>query len=403
MTEKFVTKRPHKKSRAGCQTCKARKIKCDEAHPSCGFCSTRKIPCNYIRAPPSDLPSPPDSQTLAVRSSSSSSQSDEDIEDIFARDDITSVPGAMPTSGSLTSVDLRMMHHWATFTCKSIGIGNPLMDAVFEWTMPNLAFNNEFLMNGMLGIASLHMQRMLPDPTQVRKQTDLYRVKSFQTFREALPTIDTNSSSYEAALLMALMLVILTSKDYSNDGELSVINWLVLYGGLSTVMNMTGHNRVMESNVAEVFKRELTILETPPVIPTILIDMVAGIGPMDPDYEGLETYCKTLDSMANLFTCLRENGLSTPLNVRVVAWPSYLTSEFVKFAKENRPRAMVILSYYLAFLKLIKGVWWIEGMSDPEIDIITTMVGPKYHIFMEVPLLVRNTTDINEIVSILLR
>jgi Fungal specific transcription factor domain len=289
------------------------------------------------------------------------------------------------------------------FTCKSIGIGNPRMDAVFEWTLPQLAFENEFLMNGILGIASLHMQRMIPDATHVRKQTDLYRVKAVQTFREALPIIDTNSSSYQAALLMALMLVILTSKDYVNEGELSIINWLVLYRGLNTVMSMSDYEKVMDTNVAEVFRRELTILKTAPVIPSILFDMVAEIGPTDPDYEGLEIYCKALDAMAPLFTCLRENGLGAPLYVRAVSWPSYLTNEFVAFAKESRPRALVILSWYLAVLKLIKGVWWVEGISDPDIDVIRKLVDPKLQKFLEVPLLVRNTSDVDVIVNLLLR
>lgn len=61
------TKKPHRKSRAGCQGCKTRKIKvcckscthcvrdlteqiavkCDEVHPQCTFCITHEVPCIY--------------------------------------------------------------------------------------------------------------------------------------------------------------------------------------------------------------------------------------------------------------------------------------------------------------------------------------------------------------------
>lgn len=366
----------------------------------------RKIACTYIRAPGPYPPSPPpDFQSVIVRSpgESASSQSDEDIKDLDLTPDAPLVAGLMPTLGHITSNDLKLMHHWSTLTWKSLGVGSPAMDAVFEWTLPNLAFDNEFLMNGVLGIASLHMQRMLPDPTQARKQTDLYRVKAVQSFREALPNIDVHSSAYEAALLMAIFLLILTAKDYENYGELRVINWLVLFRGLQTLMQMSTYQNIMHTKVAGVFTRELTPLKSPPVIPTILVDMMASIDPMDPDYEGLECYCKALDVMGPLFTCLREDGLGATLYVRSIAWPTYLSDDFLAYAKKKRPQALVILSYYLSFLKLMKGVWWIEGFSDPDIDAISHIVGPKWRRFMKVPLRIRNMSDVNEMASFLLQ
>src|SRR4051812_8100193 len=43
----YHTKRPHRKSRAGCRNCKTRKVKCDEARPSCRACTLRKEHCSY--------------------------------------------------------------------------------------------------------------------------------------------------------------------------------------------------------------------------------------------------------------------------------------------------------------------------------------------------------------------
>ncbi|KFY40544.1 hypothetical protein V495_05380, partial [Pseudogymnoascus sp. VKM F-4514 (FW-929)] len=40
-------RRSHKKSRAGCQRCKLRKVKCDEAHPICGNCTKHGVPCDF--------------------------------------------------------------------------------------------------------------------------------------------------------------------------------------------------------------------------------------------------------------------------------------------------------------------------------------------------------------------
>ncbi|KAI9931221.1 hypothetical protein ASPWEDRAFT_233568 [Aspergillus wentii DTO 134E9] len=39
----------HKRSRSGCFTCRLRRKKCDEAHPSCGACSNLCVKCEYKR------------------------------------------------------------------------------------------------------------------------------------------------------------------------------------------------------------------------------------------------------------------------------------------------------------------------------------------------------------------
>lgn len=42
-----MARRPHKKSRAGCLTCKRRHVKCDETRPICIPCSTAHRECEY--------------------------------------------------------------------------------------------------------------------------------------------------------------------------------------------------------------------------------------------------------------------------------------------------------------------------------------------------------------------
>jgi hypothetical protein len=42
-----MARRPHKKSRAGCLTCKRRHVKCDETRPACVPCSTSHRECEY--------------------------------------------------------------------------------------------------------------------------------------------------------------------------------------------------------------------------------------------------------------------------------------------------------------------------------------------------------------------
>ncbi|KAK6499992.1 hypothetical protein TWF481_010349 [Arthrobotrys musiformis] len=51
-------RRSHSKSRAGCRTCKERKVKCDESHPTCENCVRARRTCLYEPAK-GELPVPP--------------------------------------------------------------------------------------------------------------------------------------------------------------------------------------------------------------------------------------------------------------------------------------------------------------------------------------------------------
>ena len=259
-------------------------------------------------------------------------------------------------------------------------------------------------MNGMLGITSLHRQRLLPDAGNAQKQTDIYRIKTFSSFWKAVATVAPDSPIYEAVLITALLLVVLCSRDYkSDDGELTVVRWFLLFRGLKAVIELRSFGGILGISVSPVFRRENTELKTVPLIPAVLMKMLASIHPLDQDYAELPLYCESLDAMGILYASLRKDGVGANLSIRVISWPSFGSDRFVQLAKENRPRALVLLALYLVFVKLVKGLWWTEGISDHEITTISNIVGPKYASYMEVPLQAAQTTNLDDIAALLLK
>ncbi|KAE8447310.1 hypothetical protein EG329_010868 [Mollisiaceae sp. DMI_Dod_QoI] len=403
MTGEFITKRPHKKSRGGCQTCKAKK--CDEVQPKCTFCEKRNLSCVYPPKTTKSVPSnPSSSQSHEIWAREVSPQSDRGDADAETSWALVASPSALVTTsaGVLSPIDIRMMHQWSSMTSTSVAVGDGA-HRTLQFVIPELAFENEFLMNGMLGIASLHVQSLVPNPEQVQKQTDIYRAKALSTFRRTLPRIPPFGREYEAALVMSILLVILCSKDYVlEEGELTVVNWFILYRGLSTIITMASFPKVTSMSVSPIFQREISELKITPVIPTVLMDMVRAIPADDADFEMLEDYCKILDALGMLYASLQQDGLGDGLFIRVVAWPSFSSHGFSKCASDYRPRALVILSYYMMFVKLAKELWWMNGVSDRDIQGIAKMVGPKWLPFMMVPLQAVAMTDRDEIVKLML-
>ena len=59
--------------------------------------------------------------------------------------------------------------------------------------------------------------------------------------------------------------------------------------------------------------------------------------------------------------------------------------------------------YYLSFLKLVPGLWWIKGIPERDMSIIAKTIDPEYLTYMEVPLQIMEMTDSQEIADLLLK
>ncbi|KAF7948178.1 uncharacterized protein EAE97_003589 [Botrytis byssoidea] len=405
MSAVFTTKRPHKKSRAGCQTCKTKKIKCDEAKPKCSFCEIRKLPCQYIQkaAKVNDTISPTEhEQTTSLVKSSTHGRPVQSAEPSWDPRS-TPFPPLRTASGVLSVMDLRMVHHYSTYTGPIVALG-PAACHVMKVVVPSLAFDNPFLLNGMLGLASLHNQYLLPQNEDHKRQTALYRGKVFRDYRAALATVTKDSKNYEAVLVMALLLVVLASGDRGENDELTVASWMGLYSGLRIIVSMkTPDGGVNDTtSVGPLFVRNLNDLLTTPLVPSALLHML-HMDPDDQDYENLQVYCGTLDALGNLYASLRQDELSVPLFIRIISWPSFTPNEFTALVKSKRPRALIICAYYMSFIKLVSGLWWLEGLADRDIRAITNMLSPNWNYVLDVPLEILHTQDRHKIVDILLR
>jgi len=201
---------------------------------------------------------------------------------------------------------------------------------------------------------------------------------------------------------MAILLVLLYSLNSTfEDGEIMAVQWLVLYRGLQTIIQLNPVPKNESLRVYPIFQRELSELKVKPVIPRILLSMVQEIHPLDPEYDQLEYYCNTLDTLGILFAGLKQDGVGEKLSIRIVSWCSFTSQEFTNLAKEKRPRALVILAYYMMFLKLVK-LWWVEGIAERDVVAIAGVVGPRWLPYLTVPLQVIASSDEEEIARLIL-
>ncbi|PSN66736.1 hypothetical protein BS50DRAFT_372584 [Corynespora cassiicola Philippines] len=141
-------KRPHKKSRYGCNRCRERRVKCDEALPRCSTCMKRNETCEYTRQPLSCTDSNKHDSPPESASGSTHSADPELINPSIA------APNSTSRWASVRLNELYLMHHWCTRTCHSFTSKYEELSREF---VPREAFRHGYLMDALLAVTALHI------------------------------------------------------------------------------------------------------------------------------------------------------------------------------------------------------------------------------------------------------
>ncbi|KAF2471751.1 uncharacterized protein BDR25DRAFT_22689 [Lindgomyces ingoldianus] len=144
-------KRPHTKSRLGCDRCRKRRVKCDEKEPRCTNCTARHEQCQYLRRFHSPLKSSAAYPHLDASPALSSSSS----QDMPLASSIGGHATGTPSPRSQTRVrELELMHHWSTKTCEGFWQSNV---EIFRVHVTQEAFRHSYLMDAIFALTSLHL------------------------------------------------------------------------------------------------------------------------------------------------------------------------------------------------------------------------------------------------------
>ncbi|ODH13484.1 hypothetical protein ACO22_07208 [Paracoccidioides brasiliensis] len=155
------SRKPHTKSRAGCYSCKARKVKkCPETRPICKNCTARKLDCVYPVQ--FKLQS---QQQVARRLIPDHSKKNRSAAVFW----LTTPPSPLFSSfirpigvlqllpASFTIEDMRFFHHYMIAAHPYLPFG---CDGVWVNDIPQLAHQHEYLMHAILSLGTSHLSLM---------------------------------------------------------------------------------------------------------------------------------------------------------------------------------------------------------------------------------------------------
>ncbi|KAK1761091.1 hypothetical protein QBC47DRAFT_21443 [Echria macrotheca] len=424
MDKPYHAKRPHRKSRTGCRNCKTRKVKCDEARPSCRNCTLRREQCLYPLNP-SSLP------PASSRSSSSSSPSVTsavkaiigttpvtDFEDVILTD-APSLPDTMDIvtttpvirepifiPAERSELDMRLLWHYTNSTYTSLSSwskDDPQIVNLLRVKLLEHALTTPFLMDGLLGISAMHLRYLGDTATAPDAVTAFYRARAVEGYRAAIDSAD--PSTFPALLVSSIILCGLSSSMLRGDEAqpLYILDWISVWRGIRLIIQLTRTRETAPNVMDPLFYRPPCDLEqAAQYIPSNLLFMVASIKPGDEDHNFVEAYYTALKYLGTLYQELSEHGLGPVLDLRIITFFTHLPDEFIDQAKARRKRPVVIIAHYLVFLKMLKTVWWMRGISDSEIVNICNFVGEGWEDLMRVPKAALKLTEIKELARLLL-
>ncbi|TGJ80693.1 hypothetical protein E0Z10_g8073 [Xylaria hypoxylon] len=417
--KRYLSKRPHKKSRAGCKQCKKRKVKCDEAKPTCKACTLRKEKCIYPDTPPSVLPSTakhlPTGTTSSLPLREAREQlveSIEEAEEVESVEDaafmhdmipVVSEPLFIPEQAA-DVMDMKMLWFYTTHSFQNFAINSgrsPVIDHILKVKIVEHAFRSPFLMETLKALSALHL-RVLNQPIPNQKLV-AYQAKAFQGYRNAIEKAD--PIDFPALLGCSLLTVALSSQSFRepNGKRLFVVDWIAVWRGIGLIIELIEPQAVHDSGLAALFYRPPIDMEkSAQYIPNNLLFMVTSIKYGDADYGYQKDYYELLRYLGSLYMELTEHGFGPVLDLRVITFFTFCPRPLLPLMKQYRPRVLVIIAYWLCFVKLLHhGSWWMRGL-DPQAAQIFEEIGENWGHLLRVPRMVMQTDNYLKIARLII-
>ncbi|KAA8649596.1 hypothetical protein EYZ11_005954 [Aspergillus tanneri] len=355
-------RRAHTKSRNGCDQCKRRRVKCDEKGPPCTNCVSRELPCSYMRVPTSRFNTTPSSASPApVQLLSHVTQ----LPDAGSRASPITGTISPPTLSRLR--ELELMHKYSTETYQSLS-NEPADYHVWQMILPRKALKFDFLMNGLLAIASLHMASSL-QPPEALSYIDMaleYHNRASAPYRLAINNItpDNCDALFAHAIITTIIGISLprltADRDASSTMTENIFVVFELLQGVSKILKISrpwlktnyftsrhGFFNVPFGTLdpdAEASFEQLTVLND---------TLLAGT---DTEQHGIMK-----EAINHLYRCFRRFAHSQDA-ASVLSWLTTTDKQFVHALRCRQPISFLVLLHWAVLLHGIDGMmWWAKN------------------------------------------
>ncbi|RHZ65391.1 hypothetical protein CDV55_100377 [Aspergillus turcosus] len=340
----------------GCDQCKKRRVKCDETGPPCANCVARELSCSYYNTPkprslangtsasPLSITSPGEGQISETSSRSFNSGTSSLIKDTNLR-------------------ELELMHKFSTETYLSLS-NKPQDYHVWQMVIPRKALEHDFLLNGVLAVAALHIASTLKPPDALTYiDTALeYHNRAFAPYRQAIDNLtpmncDAVFAHSVLTTVIGIALPRLTAeRDESSGITENVVVVFELLQGVSKIFKISRPWLTMqlftsqdESDKVTTSKLDSETERALDRLAALNDDIVATVDP--------EQYRIVKEAISHLRECFTRYSTSRDA-ASVLRWLAVASKEFAHALRCRKPFPLMVLMYWGVLLGELDGTWW---------------------------------------------
>ncbi|GFF40692.1 Sterol uptake control protein [Aspergillus udagawae] len=389
----------HRKSRNGCQRCRARRVKCDEARPVCRDCHRHGVACVYDRSEGQ----PHTAQTKSQRSSPHPDRS----KIVLAGSHETATAGATTApcsclqweSGYQAYTELRLLHHFTIGTSLTFP-GAHLQSIKDCWSIevPKLAFVYRPLLYAIFAISALHLYRSKSNETDLIGVRAVYLERALRDHRVCVGSMGTRIA--DAACFTCILLLIdafASLQDRPLESYRPPIEWMQLVRGSVSVFD-AALSAIQESKSARIF----SIIRSSPSFTNQIFTVgtcdcrhFSHLLPSEGFGEGdgeqllspkLEVYRSTVAYINSVWLAIEAQEHPAMICRRLMVFPLIVSQDFLKLIQEMEDRALVILAHYFALSATLTDIWWVGHTAHREVLAIARTVSAQWVTSMSWPL-----------------
>jgi hypothetical protein len=399
----------HKKSRHGCQRCKARKVKCDEGRPICRDCRRHNVPCEYV------YPILKGVETTGNPQTAEQSPTDSDR---------NSVP-FHPDHRRL--LELQLLNHFTTVVSESFpstSESETMLNLYTIYTI-NLSFEHPLLLNSLLALSALHLingprvgearrkvsgelsalinssyAESIFGPISAVEAHRVYLNLALEQQRDAitkLPNFKTDVLVLATIFLSFQAIGLSMEETTTNNSYSPPVPWLRMSKGIQVIANTlapTGNEPLLlfmsSLSTKPDFRNKEALLDPENARPFHPLLDFSAYPELDCEENTLIAYQQTLAYVGSIYRGIQESESLSILFRRFLSMGMMIPEQFLDLLDQRRPRALAILALYCSMTISVDDHWIFHGMAERDVHGLQTLLPADWQWSMEIPLQILN-------------
>lgn len=289
-------------------------------------------------------------------------------------------------------MDLELLHHFTTETCFTLS-DQPNSHRLWQVVVPQEAFHHDFLMRGILAVASLHLSYLRPEKEEdYRRMAVQHQDVAIGSFRSIMPKI--TQSNCHAFFALSSLIVIFAFAAPRASNSLAFTNtsqepaeWLPLIRGVHSILMSVwpwikhgSLGGLLPDGIDEPNTRDLAEVADNQFVQLSRLCENASDKP-----EILDAYRATVQGLRACFVKLySKNPNECEVSIAFL-WPIMIPQTFIAMLNSRAPEALVVLAHYCVILHHLDGYWWKKGWADHLMANIYRELDESWHSWIEWP------------------